>query len=179
MPVTSNAERIQATLAAEGRPEPDDIPEPETPPETLQDGPGDTTDSTGPTTPPGSTFAEHEALLKGFCDYLQKRITTAAIDQYKDGAKAVDDLCSYMKGWADMLLAKMPDATRQLGETFDKLAQHGLKLQHDPYTATVQTVSPEGFPVSITLAKQDTGALISALPILTAWLREHGYTPMP
>jgi len=181
MPVTSNAERIQATLAAEGRPEPDDIPDPqvpsETPPETPQDSPGDWA-APGGTTTTGDPFAGHEALLRGFCDYLQKKITTAIVEQHDGAARAVDELCSYVKGWTEMLMAKMPDATKHLSDILAHISQQGLKLQHDPYTATVKTVSPEGFPVEITLAKQDTGALISALPILTAWLREHGYTPV-
>jgi exodeoxyribonuclease-5 len=163
----------------------DDIPEvvvPETLAATLQ-----------PPTPalPGlpAGAGAYDAILQGFAQHMQRHLlqamqevgqaTQRQVEQsarayHHDAMESLQQVCEAVKKWIDAA-TKEPNehALYQLANT---LAQ-GVLLRGDPYRASVQAVSPEGFGVTIHVAKQDTGELVTALPALLAWMKEQGYQP--
>ena len=161
----------------------DDIPD-VTVPETLaqaiqnaQEGPQQPPGATQPASPPG-TWQEHESLLVGFLSALQGRLQPDIMQSLKDFGATADSTFVAMRKWIDTNGMPSDHVLYQLSGIIERLLKEGLQLRHDPYQVTVQALSPEGFPVEIHVAKHDTAALVEALPALTQWLAQHGYTPV-
>jgi exodeoxyribonuclease-5 len=154
-------------------PEPDDIPEPAVPEAVLA-----TVIPPSHQDAPSPVWAQHEALLQGFCQLLQHRVHTILSDEHKGIMDVLGTTLEAVRKWSESFTEQNEHATYQLASTLTQLQERGLALRHDPYVATVSAVSQQGFPVRITLAKNETADLIAALPLLLAWLQEQGYKPV-
>jgi hypothetical protein len=140
---------------------------------------------------PAPEWQQHEALLQGFLGLLQGRLKAWIEDEHKalQTARATCDLehqrlCQALE--AVTKLAQQAVTTSQqtnehawysLGDSLKTLQERGMQLRLDPYQATVQALSPHGFPVTIQVAKSDVSELIGALPALTGWLAQEHYKP--
>jgi hypothetical protein len=128
--------------------------------------------------PPTPAWAEHEALLSGFCQQLQKRLEGEMLSNGHKLMQAIDAMGQSMQRWIEGHLQVNEHSQYQVSDALLKLQEHGVQLRHAPYVATVQALSQAGYPVSITLTKQETKDLIEALPLLLTWLQEEGYKPV-
>jgi hypothetical protein len=142
---------------------------------------------------PAPAWQQHESLLQGFLGLVQGRLKAWIEEEHKalQSARATCDLehqrlCQALE--AVTTLAQRAVTTSQqtnehaqysLADAFARLQERGVSLQlhHDPYQVTVHTMSPQGFPIAIQVAKSDASELISALPALTGWLAQEGYKP--
>jgi|SRR5215471_793214 len=144
-----------------------EVPVPATLAKTLQDAPGQAI--------PPPPWGEHEALLQGFLSHLLSRFNTEVLSNSKEVLKTLDAILVSMQAW---MVAREQSPVQLVADLAQVLGTTGLQLRHDPYTATVKALSPEGYAVQIGIAKQDTGELINALPMLTHWLVQSGYKPL-
>jgi hypothetical protein len=173
-PTWSALPREGTTMATEPvTPEPDDIPEPEVPPAVV--AAVSTPNSLDGSTP---AWAEHEALLQGFCRHLQQRLETELLSNGTKLMQALDVMSQSMQRWIEGHLQANEHSQYQLSDALLKLQERGVQLRHDPYRADVQALSPQGFPVTIHVAKHEVSELIDALPALCGWLVQEGYKPV-
>jgi hypothetical protein len=151
------------------RPEPDDIPESAVPP-ALQ----------AVLTPPApEMFGEHEALLRGFCQHLQGRLEQHLRPYIKDAFTCIEDMHAYLKHQLEIEKEKIRHAETALDKLVTKVVTDGVQVRHDPYQLVVQAVSPEGYGITIQIAKTDAGALLAELPQVLGWLTSNHYTRVP
>jgi|SRR5215471_5583610 len=148
-----------------------DVPVPATLAKTLQDAPGQAI--------PPPPWGEHEALLQGFLGHLLGCIQREVLHESRDILELVKATIRLIDTAASKQAEINDHAQYQLSDALTKLQTQGLQVRQDPYTATVRAMSPEGYAVEIGIAKQDTGDLINALPMLTNWLMQSGYKPLP
>jgi YspA, cpYpsA-related SLOG family len=157
---------------------PDDIPEPSLP-DTLtatldaQDAAGDM-----PAPPPAPDWQRHEALLQGFLGHLLHRLDAELISNGKDLLRTIDAMGQSVKTWVEAFSGHSEHAEYQLANMIERLMIHGMQLRQDPYQVEVQALSPQGYTVTLRLAKQTTPDLIESLPALLTWLEQQGYTPV-
>jgi hypothetical protein len=143
-----------------------------------------------PPAPPD--WQQHESLLQGFLGLLQGRLKGWIEDEHKalQSARATCDLehqrlCQALE--AVTTLAQQAVTTSQhtnehaqysLADAFARLQERGVQLHHDPYTAKVTALSPQGFPITVHIAKHHVDELIGALPALMGWLAQEEYKPV-
>ena len=125
---------------------------------------------------PADRFGEHEALLHGFCQVLQRRVEAGLFEYHKGIFETVDALCTVVRKWGETTLHQEGQTASQVSTAFAQLQQHGLTVVQNPYQATIQVVSVQGYPLALTVAKRDAGDLIEALTNLLPWLHSQGYT---
>jgi hypothetical protein len=123
-------------------------------------------------------FNEHEALLQGFLHHFTKRFDEGVKDSVREITKTVDGIYEFVHHQMQIQREKAQQAETLLDTLTTKAVTQGIQLRHDPYTVTVQTLSPQGFPVTLTLAKQDKGELVEELGNLVQWLAQEGYKPI-
>lgn len=154
MPVTSQAQRVTDQLAAEGRPEPDDIPEPEVPVEASRIVQEPATPSI-PVYRPG----EYEALLQGFCGHLQKKLDDHILSRYLGSESALKAMCDMVTADVKALVQSYvaSNAARQEG-----------------YTVQIQAMSPNGYPFTLTITKATKDDARSELIDTAIWLADNG-----
>src|SRR5262249_16579976 len=126
---------------------------------------------------PPPAWAQHEALLQGFCQHLQHQITIFLVQETKGLFQTFDAMAMTMRDCLTKVTDSNEHATYQLTNALTQEQEHGLNLRHDPYQVQVKALSPHGFPVTIQVAKGDVSELINALPALTGWLTQEGYKP--
>ena len=163
----------------------DDILDPVVPPETLQDAPESTqAPSTAPESSPtpASPYGATEAMLHGFCEALQGRLSKWLHETQSSMDHTNERVLVFLKEWIEKVSQGNEHAAYQFSDALLKLQGQGLNTQ-PPYAAQIHAVAPQGFPVVISIAKQapftpegapDVG-LMQALPALLAWLQEQGY----
>jgi hypothetical protein len=98
------------------------------------------------------------------------------MEEHQGLAAGMDATLAGIRDWAKTIFSANEHAQYQLSDALLKLQEHGLALRHDPYVATVQTTSPQGFPVTLHLAQASADALAAALGALLARLTTGGYT---
>jgi hypothetical protein len=125
-----------------------------------------------------SRFNEHEALLQGFLTHFTRRFDEAVKDSVREITKTVDGIYEFVHHQMQIQREKAQQAETLLDTLTTKAVTQGIQVRHDPYTVTVQTLSPQGFPVTLTVAKQDSEALVEELGALTQWLAQQGYKPV-
>jgi hypothetical protein len=128
----------------------DDIPDPVVPAGTIDVAP----------VPPPTVPALPDALLPlahGFCQYIQAQLTAKLDEAGRRMTKDVDltmsEMATYTKG---VMAAYGPTPT--------------------PYSAVVQAITPNGLPLTLTIAKATSAELVEELGRLEGWLQAHGYT---
>lgn len=148
---------------------PDDIPDVSVP-ETLTAALAEPAPSTLP-----DKYGEHEALLQGFCQHLQAIMHKWMLEEHHTLATGMDATLAGVRDWAKLVFQGNEHAQYSLADALLKIQEGGIALRHDPYNATVQAVSPAGYPVTLHLAKPDAAALVEALPAVVGWLQANGY----
>lgn len=153
-------------------PQPDDIPDPVVPAEviaskTAQNAP-ESTHTPGATsgTPKKSeeTAAPIEPQALGFLQWIQQQLRSTFDLEILYANMRRDEQFSTMKTWLEAQAS--PAALAALDTQ---------SLNGPPYQASVQAISPDGFAVTITVTKRDTGALVEDLNNLLPWLKAQGY----
>jgi hypothetical protein len=162
---------------------PDDIPEPQVPPALLEA----VTAPPEPSATPLARFPENDALLLGFCQALQQKLHTFLMDELKEMSSAIESSCAGMQQWVEKTLHSNEHAQYQLSDVLATMQEKGVTLRSNPYTAVVSACSPAsanadgtphpGFPVRLTIAKQDATDLTAGVTGLLEWLAQSGYTP--
>lgn len=180
-------------------PQPDDIADPPVPadvkiaveapsspqePHRGKEAVGDQGQTDSPSLRP--EWRQFEPMLQGMLSYVgqklaaeQERALQEVKARYREFDASIAATWTLLQKLVEQASQQNEHAQYQLADALLKLQEKGVQLRHDPYTATVQAVSPEGFPVTITLAKGDTGELCSSLPCLMEWLQHSGYTGQP
>jgi hypothetical protein len=118
---------------------------------------------------------QHEALLQGFCTALQERLSHWILDHHKNMERVLDVTYAACKSRLEAIGTQNEHANYQMSDALLKLHEGGLQITHNPYEATIEAVSPQGFPVQLHLVKKDAGGLIEAVQGVTAWLVSAGY----
>lgn len=147
--------------------EQDDILDPPVPPEVTQT-------AATPAGPPTPEFNAHEALLHGFCQSLQRRLDGMVIDHTKSVMRSLEAVFEGFQKQAATFATVNEHATYQLSNALEAVSKSG---QSSPYQVTIAAKNPDGFPVELSIAKQDAGELIQALGAVFPWLKDAGYTP--
>jgi hypothetical protein len=184
------------TVTLEPDPQDDiqDPPVPEPLAQALQNGQQGTGEA-----PPAPEWQQHESLLQGFLALVQGRLKAWIEEEHKalQSARSTCDLehqrlCQALEAVTTLAqravttLAQRAVTTSQqtnehaqysLADTFARLQERGVQLHHDPYTADVTAMSPQGFPITLHIAKHQVEELIGALPALMGWLAQEGYKP--
>ena len=122
-------------------------------------------------------FGEHEALLQGFCQHLQTRLTQFLLEEHTGVLKNLDVLAHAMRTWGETVSQQNEHAQYSLSDSLMKLQEHGLVLVDSPYQARLQVRTPGGYPLTLTVTRATSGALIEELGRLEPWLQTHGYAP--
>lgn len=119
---------------------------------------------------------DHEALLHAFMTHLLQRLNAELFADSQEIMKTVGAVIQLVEHTAQHVGQQNEHAQYTLGDALTKLQTDGLALRHEPYQASVQAVSPQGYPITIQVAKAEAADLVQALPALTAWLVGEGYT---
>lgn len=156
-PLTLEPEPVEAET------EPLDIPEPTLPPGVVA------------AVTPTPAWSEHEVLLQGALQHLQGKLNTWLHDTGKDAMACVEDMHAYIKRQIDI----DRDAVRHAESAMDALVANvvssGITVRQDPYQLAIEAVSPQGFPVTLTIRKATADELISDLDSVVGWLADNGY----
>ena len=166
----------------------DDIADPPVPVEALQETAQNAPESsqlpdqpeilpTGPPAPPDALWRQHEALVQSCCNMLIHNFHQALQDAVNTADKIYGSILQTAGARIETQAAANEHAQYQFSSALEQLLQHGLTTA-PPYQATVQALSPAGFPVTLTITKRDTQDLIAALPALMGWLQEQQYRPL-
>jgi hypothetical protein len=156
--------------------EPDDIADPVVPPAILAAVQAPAPEPPPPLPPPTPEWHAHETLLQGFCQHLLRRLDAEIVGNGKELMRSIDAMCMAMKGWIEGQLQHNEHAHYQLSNALAQLQERGLVVVQNPYHATVQVRSPQGYPVTLQLAKRDAGELLDALQTLLPWLQAQHFT---
>jgi exodeoxyribonuclease-5 len=161
--------REDSPLLASPVPDVEDIPEPVLPDAIL-------TDIANPPPPTLSPLREDWLpMLQGFCQHLQHRLEDGVAEMNRQLLQTMDACCLSLKNMRDLAVEHNEHAQYQLSDALLKLHEQGLQLRQDPYQASVRAVSPQGFEVTLTLAKPDREALTTALPLVLEWMAAQGW----
>jgi hypothetical protein len=158
------------------QPEPDDIPDVETPPALVEAILAPQPDAPDPAPPPTLEHQEHEALLVGFCQHLSRRLEQNVLEHHKSVMATMDAVCDVVRKWAESTLQGNEHAAYQLSNSLETLGDRGLVVVQNPYQATIQVRSPQGYLVTVHLAKREANELLDALGVLLPWLQAQHYT---
>lgn len=178
--------------------EPDDIPDPPLPASLADEAmaqavPG--VPATAPTTavvpshgqaPPSipatlrpPDFGQHEALLHGFCQYLQGKMHDWMTAEHRAVMASLENVYADARAHRETVLQANEHALYALGNTLAKLQEDGLKVHSTPYEMSLRAYSPAGLPLTLTIRQATPQALIDELTRLETWLGMHGYTAEP
>jgi len=148
-----------------------DILDPAVPPEALE--------AISPPPTPASLpplVLQHEALLQGFCTALQERLSHWILDHHKNMERVLDVTYAACKSRLEAVAAQNDHASYQMSDALLKLHDGGLAVLSNPYEASIEAVSPQGYPVMLKIVKKDASELTQAVIGVTAWLQTAGYT---
>jgi len=119
---------------------------------------------------------QHEALLQGFCTALQERLSHWILDHHKNMERVLDVTYAACKSRLESVAAQNDHASYQMSDALLKLHDGGLAVLSNPYEASIEAVSPQGYPVMLKIVKKDASELTQAVIGVTAWLQTAGYT---
>lgn len=153
----------------------DDIPDVSVP-ETVMEAISSPVEPLSPE-PPTQAWAEHEALLNGFCAALNAKCTKAleetalamqdrvekhAHDFYTGALLSQHNVNTAVKAWIEAATAP--------AQTYQGRASQG---------ATIAVYTPKGYPLTFTLVQTSQEALIEDVIKLFAWIEQAGFKPTP
>ena len=124
---------------------------------------------------PPDAWHAHEVLLLGFTQALQRKLHEGLLEDHSAITRTLDGVLAAMKGAIETLGTSHAQVVSQLSTALATLQERGLSVVQNPYQATVQAVSPEGYPVSIAIAKREGSELTTALTGLVGWMAQQGY----
>lgn len=163
--------------------EPDDIPDPVVPEGTAEVSSlvqepreGDKAPQTLPSLAPAIPDSL-VPLAHGFCQYVQgllgKQLDDAGVKMARSVEQTTNDMATFTKG----VLASNEHASYQLSDALAKMQEGGLPLLSPPYQAVLRVETSAGYPLSLTITKSTSGALIEELGKVEGWLQANGYKP--
>ena len=83
-------------------------------------------------------------------------------------------LTEFLKDWTTKQVTANEHAQYQLASTLAGIQEHGLGTLGAPYSVTIQALSPQGYPLTFTLANRNQGALMAEAGALFTTLQEFG-----
>ena len=147
----------------------DDILEPPVPPAVLEPLPEA---PIAQASKESCTFNDHEALLLGFSQALQKRLMEDVFAQANGMLKVLDAVYAKITGTVEQLTA----SHRATQADLVGVLQQGLLVRKEPFMARIQGISPAGFVLTLEVVKEDAQALVTAVEAMMGWLEGQGYT---
>jgi hypothetical protein len=168
---------------------PDDVADPPVPPEALR-MPQDASIPPGGAPrkgeAPDADWAAHEAQIHAFLEHFQHTVRDLVTEEIAalrgslvQDAKSLDahhdKILAFLKDWAQQVGTASEHAQYQLSHTLEKCATEGLPVLSPPYQAVVQAVSPQGYPITLTMTKTGVTALVEEVERLLPWLQKQGY----
>jgi hypothetical protein len=141
--------------------EPDDIPDPEVPSDVVEPAP-----------PLSAQWREHEALLSGFCQQVQRWM----LEYHKSMMQCLEATVEPVRQCLTQAAAGNEHAQYQLSDALLKMQEGGIKVQTTPYVATVHATTPQGYVLDLQMQKTAAPELVEALTALLSWLHEAGFT---
>ena len=96
----------------------------------------------------------------------------------KEMTKGADEMYSFVHHQLQTPTGESAASRNVLDTLTTKAVDAGDPTAAGPVYRQVQSLSPQGFPVTLHLAKQDKGALVDELRKLVQWLAQHGYKPV-
>lgn len=114
-------------------------------------------------------------LVNGTMSLIEGKMTDWVQAQQTGTLKALDRVYEHMAACLDKIAVANDHAQYQLATALDRLSASGVQISGTPYTATLQAISPQGFPLQLTLQKRSAEELVQALEGVSAWLTAQGY----
>lgn len=137
--------------------------------------------ATGAVAPPedplAAAYAPQVALFAAACTEALDDLAAAATHHQMAIDRHLDAALLSMQKWGERVFTSSEHAEYSLAQALLAIQEKGLTVLTPPYGATIDVVSPAGFPVRLTIAKREAGELVEALPQLLAWLQQQGFTP--
>lgn len=106
---------------------------------------------------------------------LEGKITDWVAGQSTATMKVLDQVYGHVAACLDKIAVANDHAQYQLANALDRLVDKGVTVKGEPYTVTVSALTPQGFPLTLTLRKSTADDLVPALEALAAWLEQAGY----
>lgn len=110
-------------------------------------------------------------MLHGFLEHLQQVLRRSVVEEQQTVNHNLDKLLLFLQDWVQKTCTANEHAQYQLSSALDGLAKHGLPLLSPPYQAVVEAVSPQGYPVKLTITKATTPELVEELERLLPWMQ--------
>lgn len=126
------------------------------------------------TAPPPPT-SEQAPIVDATMGLLEGKITDWVNTQSTATMRTLDRVYEHLASCLDKIAVANDHAQYQLANALDRLSAAGITLHGTPYTATVQAMTPQGFPLTLTVHKGSAEELVQALEGLSAWLQAQGY----
>jgi hypothetical protein len=169
----------ESPLVATPDPDPiDDIDDLTTPATMFQPVPEEATPPASPENAPGvvQTIDVIQAM-----DAFSKR-AQGALEELKATITSAFGQMDYAQGALARLAASLTSSYEpplpQLVSILEALMNDGLVLRHyaPDYRCEVKAVTPQGYPVTLTIHKRDAGEYVRSVGQLAEWLKANGYT---
>lgn len=133
------------------------------------------------TVPPGALaplppdqYAELLAALRGY-----ERVMDGAFARLPDQVEALfDRVLARLVSPAAQLTPVDASALEHLCEALDGL-KAGATILGAPYHCTMQALTPQGYPVAVTIQRQDGAAFFEAVTGMAGWFQAQGYMTPP
>ena len=172
MPLFSADPIPEALVTSPPDPDPlDDIPDPVVP-----------LAATTPTTPPpgpqnGTGYVQTVDVIQAM-DAMSKRATghlEALHDYASSTLRTADSTYQIISKLVGALSSDHTPPLPQLVGVLEQWAEKGLLLRGGEYQCALECVTPEGYPVTVTLRKSDAAEFVQSLGQLSQWLKAQGY----
>ena len=118
---------------------------------------------------------EQVPLVDATMRLLEGKITDWVSSQSTATMKVLDQVYGHVAACLDKIAVANDHAQYQLANALDRLSASGVTVKGEPYTVTVSAVTPQGFPLTLTLKKGSADELAPALEAMAAWLEQAGY----
>src|SRR5215831_4985005 len=172
MPLFSADPIPDALVTSPPDPDPlDDIPDPVTPAWAHDTVPA-------PTRPHNGTGHVQTVDVLQAMDAMSKR-ATLHLEELHDYAsstlKTADSTYQVISKLVGALSSDHTPPLPQLVGVLEQWAEKGLLLRGGEYQCALECVTPEGYPVTVTLRKSDAAEFVQSLGQLSQWLKAQGY----
>lgn len=122
---------------------------------------------------------EQDSIDDAIMGMLEGKITDWVSSQSTATMKVLDQVYGHVAACLDKIAVANDHAQYQLANALDRLSASGVQVCGTPYTATLQALTPQGFPLTLTMQKRSADELVDALEGLRHWLHAQGYSVPP
>jgi hypothetical protein len=117
--------------------------------------------------------------MQGMADDLttatQQATEQHATDYHNGAITFLHEVCQAVKAWIEATTIQGDHAAYSLTQVLASLTEHGLQIKSAPYHVEIQALAPAGYPIKITIAKDNAGELVTELQNVIAWLNAQSY----